>query len=81
MLREISRRGAVPGSAALALLLLAGCAEPPVTLTYAERPCYRTLAEVDCHARPLAGEETRRVGFYDKPVAVKQEETWPLRLF
>jgi hypothetical protein len=69
-------------AAAGAALLLAGCAAKPFpTLSYAERPCYRTLAEVDCHARPLAGEESRRVGFYDEPIAVEQEEAWPLRLF
>jgi hypothetical protein len=64
----------------LAAGALAGCADPHPTLIYAERPCYRTLADVDCHAAPLAGEETRRVGFYDPPVAVK-EEPWPQRLF
>jgi hypothetical protein len=65
-----------------AALLLAGCAAKPFpTLSYAERPCYRTLAEVDCHARPLVGEDSRRVGFYDEPLAVGQEEAWPLRLF
>ena len=71
------------GGAALAALLLAGCESPRPfpKLTYAERPCYRTLAEVDCHARPLVGEESRRVGFYDAPVAVEQEEAWPQRLF
>ena len=70
------------GGMALACLLLGGCAaEPLPTLTYAERPCYRTLAEVDCHARPLPGEESRRVGFHDAPLAVEQEEAWPQRLF
>lgn len=62
-------------------LVLAGCAEPRPKLTYAERPCYRTLAEVDCHAHLLVGEESRRVGFYDAPVAVELEEAWPQRLF
>src|SRR3546814_1649042 len=37
--------------AAAVLPLLAGCADPVPTLTYAERYCYRTLAEVDCHDR------------------------------
>ena len=71
------------GSAAVAMLLLAGCetAQPFPKLTYAERPCYRTLAAVDCHSDPLIGEESRRVGFYDEPVAVEQEEAWPQRLF
>ncbi|HEY9548700.1 MAG TPA: hypothetical protein VIR45_04290 [Kiloniellaceae bacterium] len=57
--------------AAAALPLLAGCADDFPELTYAERYCYRTLAEVDCHSRPLPGEENRRVGFYDTPVAVE----------
>ncbi|MEO3430942.1 hypothetical protein AAFN88_18960 [Pelagibius sp. CAU 1746] len=69
-------------AAAGAALLLAGCAaEPFPALSYAERPCYRTLAEVDCHARPLAGEESRRVGFYDEPTSVERNEAWPQRLF
>ena len=56
----------------LAAATLAGCADEPFpTLTYAERPCYRTLGEVDCHTVPLPGEETRRVGFYDVPIAVE----------
>ncbi len=62
-------------------LVLAGCAEPRPRLTYAERHCYRTLAEVDCHAHPLVGEESRQVGFYDAPIVVEQEEAWPQRLF
>ena len=33
------------------------------------RFCYRTLAEVDCHGQLLPGEEFRRVGFFDAPVA------------
>ena len=63
--------------------ILAACttAQPLPKLTYAERPCYRTLAEVDCHAHALVGEEGRRVGFYDEPVAVEQEQAWPQRLF
>ncbi len=32
----------------------------------AARHCYRTLAEVDCHAQPLPGEATRKVGFFDQ---------------
>lgn len=79
MVRRFSLRA---GAAAvvLAVLPLGGCAEPFPTLTYAERHCYRTLAEVDCHADPLSGEESRRVGFYDRPVAV-DVEPWPQRLF
>ncbi len=41
-------------------------ATPEVTL--AARYCYRTLAEVDCHAQPLAAAASRRVGFFDRPV-------------
>ncbi len=41
-------------------------ATPEVTL--AARYCYRTLAEVDCHAQALTAETTRRVGFFDRPV-------------
>jgi len=66
-----------------AVLALAACenSHPIPKLTYAERPCYRTLAEVDCHASALVGEENRRVGFYDEPVSVEQVEPWLLRLF
>lgn len=61
--------------------LAAGCAREPLPkLTYAERPCYRTLADVDCHAVALPGEESRRVGFYDAPIAVEREP-WPQHLF
>lgn len=75
------RRGGLQiAAAAITAVLLPGCAEPLPTLIYAERPCYRTLAEVDCHAVPLPGEEARRVGFYDQPVAATIEP-WPQRLF
>lgn len=37
----------------------------------AERPCYRTLGVVDCHAAPLPGEENRRVGFFDAAAAFR----------
>jgi hypothetical protein len=37
-------------------------------VTLAARYRYRTLAEADCHARPLAAEASRRVGFLDAPV-------------
>lgn len=59
-----------------AVLLLGACSgsgpwpgwsAPRSTAKLAERYCYRTLAEVDCHARPLPGEDTRRVGFFDAP--------------
>ena len=53
------------------VLVLSACARDPLPrLTYAERDCYRTLADVDCHAQALPGEENRRVGFYDEPVTV-----------
>ncbi|MGF1592575.1 MAG: hypothetical protein ACFCUW_04805 [Kiloniellaceae bacterium] len=79
-MRYSDPRGAAVLALAFAALLLAGCAEPLPKLTYAERPCYRTLAVVDCHAEPLPGEEGRRVGFYDTPIAVDYE-SWPQRLF
>lgn len=67
--------------AAAMAILVAGCApEPLPKLTYAERPCYRTLAAVDCHAVALPGEANRRVGFYDAPIAVEREP-WPQHLF
>ena len=50
----------------LPFLVLAGCAaepEPP-PLWLAERGliwCYRTLADPDCHRRPLAGAERRLI--------------------
>ncbi len=44
-----------------------GWYRPAPDVGLATRYCYRTLAEVDCHARPLAGEATRRVGFFDAP--------------
>lgn len=48
----------------VAAVVLAGCAERPLRVV--DRFCYRTLAEVDCHAAPLAGEANRLVGFYDE---------------
>ncbi len=51
------------------IALLGACAsggfEPGPEL--AARYCYRTLAEVDCHAQPLPGADGRRVGFFDQP--------------
>ena len=47
-------------------------ATPEVTL--AARYCYRTLAEVDCHAQPLAAEASRRVGFFAAPVGYYTKE-------
>lgn len=48
----------------MATLLAACTAEPSPDL--AQRYCYRTLAEVDCHDQPLAGEASRQVGFFDQ---------------
>lgn len=48
---------------AMATLLAACTAGPGPGLT--ARYCYRTLAEVDCHAQPLPGEASRQVGFFD----------------
>ena len=47
------------------VLLVAACA--PSGPAFAPRYCYRTLGEVDCHAAPLPGAETRRVGYFDAP--------------
>ena len=46
-------------------LALGACAAPPSEFVVVERPCYRTLARVDCHAMPLPGESGRRVGYFD----------------
>ncbi|MDJ0936681.1 MAG: hypothetical protein QNJ06_19260 [Kiloniellales bacterium] len=45
---------------------MAACA--PSGPAFAPRYCYRTLGEVDCHAAPLPGAETRRVGYFDAPL-------------
>ncbi len=47
------------------MALLGACGVEPVP-ALAARYCYRTLAEVDCHAQPLPGEATRKVGFFDQ---------------
>jgi len=54
-----------------AILALSACTlyVPERRVVLAERYCYRTLGVVDCHAAPLPGEEARRVGFFDTPVA------------
>jgi hypothetical protein len=44
---------------------LGACAGSPAEFLTVERACYRTLARVDCHAQPLPGEASRRVGFFD----------------
>lgn len=45
-----------------------GWSAPYSTAAPAARYCYRTLAEVDCHAQPLPGEANRQVGYFDAPV-------------
>ncbi len=52
-------------AAILVTALLAACGPGP-GLEVAARYCYRTLAEVDCHAQPLPGEASRKVGFFDQ---------------
>ena len=52
--------------AAFAVMALLGASGPELEL--AARYCYRTLAEVDCHAEPLPGEASRKVGFFDQAV-------------
>ena len=47
----------------------AGWYRPYDSPKLAERHCYRTLARADCHSRPLADEEHRRMGFFDTPVS------------
>ncbi len=42
----------------------------PPELTLAARHCYRTLARIDCHARPLTAETSRKVGFFDAPAGL-----------
>ena len=52
--------------AAFAVMALLGACGAEPGLELASRYCYRTLAEVDCHAEPLPGEATRKVGFFDE---------------
>lgn len=50
--------------------LLAACTlEPGPAPDVAARYCYRTLAEVDCHAQPLPGAAGRQVGFFGNPAS------------
>lgn len=79
MQRRYLRYGAV----VVATLLLTGCSSPVPfpKLTYAERPCYRTLGSVDCHSDPLVAEKSRRIGSYDAPTAVELEVPWYQRIF
>ena len=51
---------------AMAALLAACVARPGPAPVLAARYRYRTLAEVDCHAQPLPGEATRKLGFFDQ---------------
>ena len=60
---------------AIALVAAAGLTacvprQPAGPAVLAERYCYRTLGVVDCHAAPLPGEDYRRVGFFDTPIAI-----------
>lgn len=54
-------------AAVAALIGLAGCAaaEPPLAAVWTAAPgavyCYRTLAEPDCAAAPIAGAGRRRI--------------------
>lgn len=52
------------------LLALAACGSPPPVAVYSPQYCYRTLAQVDCHAEPLAGEAGRRMGHYEAPIGL-----------
>ncbi len=52
--------------AAFSVIALLGACGPEPGPESAARHCYRTLAEVDCHAQPLPGEATRKVGFFDQ---------------
>ena len=46
--------------------LLPSTNSPPVAV-YGPHHCYRTLAQVDCHAAPLAGEANRLMGHHEAP--------------
>ncbi len=59
------RSGYAPGEAEV---VRGGWYEPAPRPVLAERICYRTLANVDCHAAPVPGAESRRVGWSDNPV-------------
>ncbi len=56
---------------AAAVALQAGCAgkaEPPPSPRYGVHHCYKTLANVDCHAVALVDEPTRREGWFESPL-------------
>ena len=60
------------------LLLLGACSKTPAVQeipTYQAQNCYRTLAEVDCHEQPLAGEAYREVAWYQEPSGQQVIET------
>lgn len=63
-------RWAVIGSVSMTLAacssLLPSTSPGPVAV-YGAHHCYRTLAQVDCHAAPLAGEANRLMGHYEAP--------------
>ena len=46
-----------------------GWYEPSPRAALAERYCYETLAEVDCHSEPEADAGNRQVGWFDAPLA------------
>ncbi len=53
-------------SAAFMMIALLGACGPAPAPELTARYCYRTLAEVDCHAAPLPGEASRQVGYFDQ---------------
>ncbi len=71
VLRASARRWVVLGITALPLAacgsLLSPSPSPPPVAVYGPQHCYRTLAQVDCHAAPLAGEANRLMGHYEAP--------------
>jgi len=46
-----------------------GWYDPSPRPALAARYCYETLARVDCHGAALAEEKSRRVGWFDAPIA------------
>ena len=70
-LRARARRWVAIGIISLPLTacsnLLPTSPSPQPVAVYGPHHCYRTLAQVDCHATPLAGEANRRMGHYETP--------------